>query len=216
MNKFQDLRLNQAALQKLYYQHYIAGDVAGAWQIIADNPALEPTVLGAENMNTLVDAILVLENLYKASVPDVLASLQTTRQAEIEQLIYVGEYAPGILYKKFNFVLRDETMLFFFQDMAGSDPTPYSISLLLNGAAGSPGLGVNWRGAWSSSTPYVQYDVVSFGNRFYAAIIANTAVVPTSSPMTWELVVQPNLAKIYVSSVALADLPEGSIWWQIL
>ena len=216
MNRFQDLKLNQLALQKSYYQHYIAGDIVGAWQIIDANPSLEPTVLGAANMNILVNSILGLENLYKTNVTDTLAILQTEQQTEIGQLIYVGEYVPGVPYKKFNFVTRGSAILFFFQDMVGADPTPYSVALLLGGEAGAPGLGVNWRDIWSSSAAYVQYDMVSFSNKLYVALIASVGASPATSLTSWELVVSPNVARIYVSDTEPENLPVGGIWFKII
>ena len=49
--------------------------------------------------------------------------------------------------------------------------------------------GINWQGAWSSTTSYSQGDAVSYLGSSYLAIVANTDVLPRS-PTHWAVLAQ--------------------------
>ena len=52
------------------------------------------------------------------------------------------------------------------------------------------GGGVNWRGAWSSTTTYSVDDAVSYGGSSYIAIAGNTNQEPDTHPSSWDLLAQ--------------------------
>jgi len=55
------------------------------------------------------------------------------------------------------------------------------------GAAGTNGIGVNWRGAWSSSVTYSVNDAVSFGGQSYIATTSGQNFEPDVNTGTWGL-----------------------------
>jgi hypothetical protein len=59
-----------------------------------------------------------------------------------------------------------------------------------NGTNGTNGLGITWRAAWSSITPYAINDSVSFGGSSYIAVAINTNVTPGSDSSKWNLAAQ--------------------------
>ena len=58
------------------------------------------------------------------------------------------------------------------------------------GVNGTNGIGVNWRGAWSSGTTYLLNDAVFFGGSSYIALASNTNQQPDLSPAFWNALAQ--------------------------
>jgi hypothetical protein len=56
------------------------------------------------------------------------------------------------------------------------------------GATGAPG--INYRGAWSSSSAYTINDAVSYNGSSYIALVSNFNVSPNSDPTVWAVLAQ--------------------------
>ncbi len=55
------------------------------------------------------------------------------------------------------------------------------------GPPGATGQGFNFRQAWNSSTQYNPYDVVTYNNSTYVAIVANQGAEPDNNPSDWSV-----------------------------
>src|SRR5437660_11481620 len=60
------------------------------------------------------------------------------------------------------------------------------------GATGAPGVGLNWRGTWSSATAYAVLDSVFYSGASYRCIsaVGPTATTPDTDATHWTLVAQ--------------------------
>ena len=57
------------------------------------------------------------------------------------------------------------------------------------GPQGPPGVGINWRGAWSAATAYAINDAVDSNGSSYVAIVANTNQQPPNATY-WNILAQ--------------------------
>ncbi|MFH0995808.1 MAG: hypothetical protein V1844_09970 [Pseudomonadota bacterium] len=102
--------------------------------------------------------------------------------ADASKILMTEGDAPGtpssgtvILYPKSDHA-------FYFK---GSDGTEKPLAGA-DGAPGSPGAGVTWRGAWNSGTTYVLYDAVEHGGSSYIANAGNLNKTP-GVDVEWDL-----------------------------
>lgn len=89
-----------------------------------------------------------------------------------------------------DFYIRTSNSTLYGPKASGSWPAPVSLigATGATGSAGSNGLGITWRGTWSSATAYVVNDAVSLTGSSYIAIATGTNFSPDTNPSKWSLV----------------------------
>ena len=93
-DRFTDLNLDTLDYAKQYNAYITKGNFSGAAQILIDHPELKPSLINAENLNRIIDAIKCIETYY---VEDVQRYL-------IEIIKYKSEYSSSIKYSKYDLV----------------------------------------------------------------------------------------------------------------
>ncbi|MEG1724457.1 MAG: hypothetical protein RR313_03615 [Anaerovoracaceae bacterium] len=215
----QDLQLDNAQLRQQYYDFFLAGDYASAFQLIVANPSLNSQVLKKENLNALVDAILTLENYFQNGVTDYLQNELNRFELNIDELIYMNQFSPVEKYEINNCVIFNEIIYFcYVSPPIGTSPnnTTYWINLGLKGENGANSLGVNYVGEWIPTTPYLQKDMVVYDKKIYVAKVSNLNKFPNTSPNEWLLAVDFIPQGIYVSAIADPNWKDGAIWIKLL
>lgn len=197
-----DISSEQLALMNQYKLYLTYNDLASAKRLLADNPSLKSTMINAEKINKLIDAIKATQRLYKDDIQAYLVNL----------VKYKGAYSNVASYAKYNVVTQtvDGKTLAYMCIMdapAGIQPTntSYWVAITQQGERGAAGLGLNYGGNYVSTTEYVQHSMVAYNNALWASLEAVTGIEPSETSNVWEKIMSFN-----VGDLAFTDTTVGT------
>lgn len=221
-----DMTSSDGAIMTQYQTAMQNGDFAAARTALSQLPNSNNKIIDALKMNTLFDTTVALERFYQTTIEPYIEE----KQQEWEQLValftenfaYVGDYSSGQTYQQNNIVsavntLTGDTNLYIaIQDNSAplSDATSWR-TLTVKGVAGSSGPGLTFMGAWDSTTPYSENDVVAYANTIWAATQANTNQTPSSTSEYWQDYGTFPTLQIVVSQTQ-PSLNIGDFWFQVV
>lgn len=212
-SKFTDPSISQIALINQYYSKFQSGDIAGAAQILEDNPSLKTAILNAERLNKLRDGLIAVQRYYMDDVQEYLVEIVKNK----------GDWNNQTKYTKYDVVFypiegAEQAFMGISTEIPiGTLPTDqtYWVPLTMRGEQGASGIGLTPRGVWQSSVSYSQYDVVSYDDSLWYALQANSGQTPYSGSQYWEkFFLIPNYIVSSQSQPSNQDI--GSIWVQEL
>ena len=185
-----DLSYDQLALANQYKLYLTYNDLASAKKLLADNPSLNSTMINAEKINKLIDAIKALQRLYK---DDIQAYL-------IDLVKYKGTYSNASAYSKYDvvtYVMNGKTLAYMCIKSApkGIQPTntSYWIVIKQQGERGATGLGLNYGGSYINSTEYPEHSMVTYNNALWASKETTKGITPSSESNVWEKIMGFNV-----------------------
>lgn len=212
-SKFTDPSISQISIINQYYAKFQSGDIAGAAQILEDNPSLQTAILNAERLNKLRDGLISIQRYYMDDVQQYLVEIVKNK----------GKWDNQTKYTKYDVVFypiegaEQAFMCISTNTPIGTIPTEesYWIPLTMRGEQGASGIGLTPRGMWQSSVSYTQYDVVSYQNNLWYALQDNNGQTPFSGSQYWEkFFLIPNYIVSSQSEPQNQDI--GSFWIQEL
>ena len=172
--------------------------------------ALQHYIIDVEKWNKFADAIVNLEVFFLSETEPYLQAkkdeitnytdtkmLETTNyvedkklefQAEVNKLVYKGDWQPGIQYYKKNIVTSSGEGFIAKLDSINQPPpnATYWSKIASKGEKGDPSLNINFKGEYEPSMPYVLGDAVTFGGLWYYAK-QNTKGNPPTNATYWEI-----------------------------
>lgn len=216
--KYQDIQIADIALRTQFESYMSVGNYSQALRLLSDNQSqLQGKAWIGDSINTLVNGIITLENLYNDNVIKFLSDLSETLQSLVDNYRNVGTWIVGNEYKELNFVAYDNEMYMALQDVPANTPitdTNYWLYVGLRGEQGVAGVNVRQQYNYSSGKAYNINDLVVYQGQIYVALKSNTNVLPTNSD-TWLLYERVVKANIYVSNVApTEELINSKIWFK--
>lgn len=216
--KYQDIQIADIALRTQFESYMSVGNYSQALRLLSDNQSqLQGKAWIGDSINTLVNGIITLENLYNDNVIKFLSDLSETLQSLVDNYRNVGTWIVGNEYKELNFVAYDNEMYMALQGVPANIPitdTNYWLYVGLRGEQGAAGVNVRQQYDYSSGKVYNINDLVVYQGQIYVALKSNTNVLPTNSD-TWLLYERVVKANIYVSNVApTEELINGKIWFK--
>lgn len=217
--RFQDAHLEDTDLIEEYYNYFFANDVAKANEIIVNNPQLNSKVLNKNSLNKIVDSINEIENWYDIDVNQNLENKYNIFQLSIDELIYLTDYNNEIQYEKFNFVYYNQELYFCIKNPPKSTlptDTNYWVYLGLKGDIGSYGMGLNYKGNWSSNETYEIGDMIVYQKTIYVARKSSNNEIPVTVSEYWMPLINIHKKGIYVSFCGAQNTILGDLWLEIL
>lgn len=216
--KYQDIQIADIALRTQFESYMSVGNYSQALRLLSDNQSqLQGKAWIGDSINTLVNGIITLENLYNDNVIKFLSDLSKSLQSLVDNYRNVGTWIVGNKYKELNFVAYNNEMYMALQDVPANTPitnTSYWLYVGLRGEQGVAGVNVRQQYDYSSGKAYNINDLVVYQGQIYVALKSNTNVLPTNSD-TWLLYERVVKANIYVSNVApTEELINGKIWFK--
>ena len=216
--RYQDIQIEDTALQQQFQQYYSSGQYSQALSLLNNNTdQLQGKAFIANTINTIASGVLVLEQYFNTGVTVYLSNLATQYTNLINHLRKRKKKKNTIQYTPYNFVVyNNDIYMCFQQPPIGTLPTDttYWLYLGLRGIQGDPGIDVNIRYDWNSTNTYSPDDVVIYNGDMYIALTTNTNVVPTSSSTDWLLFLKIEKGQIYVGTIAPSNPPNNAVWFQ--
>ena len=176
LSRMSDLSSRDIPTVNEYYAYYNAGNLTAAAELLINNPSLMSKLFNAAKFNILRDAIVALQRYYKSDVQAFIDKTRGTLEEEVAQFTPMGDYDPKKTYRQFNVVLFDGCSYICKQPkLTGIAPTPEATDenwglLAARGVQGASGVGLSWRGAYSSEIDYYVDDCVTDGVSMYVAL----------------------------------------------
>lgn len=197
-----DINSDQLSLMNQYKLYLTYNDLASAKKLLADNPSLNSTIINAEKINKLIDAIKSIQRFYKDDVQSYL----------IDLVKYKGAYSNIVSYNKYDVVTQTvdgKTLAYMciIPTSAGIQPTntSYWIAITQQGERGAAGLGLNYGGNYVGTTEYPQHSMVAYNNALWASLEDTTGVEPSDESSVWEKIMSFN-----VGDLAFTDTTIGT------
>ena len=197
-----DLSADQMTLANQYKLYLTYNDLAAAKKLLADNPSLNLTMINAEKINKLIDAVKATQRLYKDDIQSYLVNL----------VKYKGVYSSTAIYNKYDVVTQTvdgKTMAYMciIDTTAGIQPTntSYWVAITQQGERGAAGFGLNYAGNYVKTAEYQQHSMVAYNNALWASLDTVTGVEPLDDSDVWEKIMSFN-----VSDLAFTDTTIGT------
>lgn len=197
-----DVSADQLSLMNQYKIYLTYNDMASAKKLLADNPSLNSTIINAEKINKLIDAIKATQRLYKDDIQAYLVNL----------VKYKGIYSNTAYYAKYDVVTQTidgKTMAYMciIDTTAGIQPTntSYWIAITQQGERGAAGFGLNYAGNYVNTSEYQQHSMVAHNNALWASLDAVTGIEPSDDSDVWEKIMSFN-----VGDLAFTDTTIGT------
>ena len=197
-----DISADQLSLMNQYKIYLTYNDMASAKKLLADNPSLNSTIINAEKINKLIDAIKATQRLYKDDIQAYLVNL----------VKYKGIYSNTAYYAKYDVVTQTidgKTMAYMCVENTtpGIQPTnPVNwVAITQQGERGAAGLGLNYGGNYVSTTEYPQYSMVAYNNALWASHESVVGIEPSDGSDVWEKIMSFN-----VGDLAFTDTTIGT------
>ena len=195
-----DLSAEQMALANQYKLYLTYNDLDAARKLLADNPSLNSTMINAEKINKLIDAIKATQRLYKNDVQSYLINL----------VKYKGSYSNTTIYNKYDVVtqtINGKTMAYMclIPTTAGIQPTntSYWVAITQQGERGVDGLGLTYGGNYVNNYAYPQYSMVAYNNALWASMEDIMGVEPSEDSNVWEKIMSFNVDDLVFTDTAV-------------
>lgn len=223
---FQDVDIVTKPLVDQFYTLYDANDFSGIDTLFQKNPILKNIIINSERIQEVYDSVISLERFYLNDIQQYLVLLVQHKGTYSPTQKYnkynVVNYQTQNLMETF-MCIKEGTPI-------GTLPTnaTYFIAITLAGATFTPsvstdgiiswsndkglpnppnvdikgvsGTGLSPREAWSKATVYGIYDLVSYENKLWYALRANTGKIPSANPLDWFLFLQISSAEGSITS----------------
>lgn len=212
--RFIDPSISSLQAINQYYQFYDSGNISAANEILKNNPQLKRSIINADNLNKIRDAIVSIERYYLNDVQQYLVNIVS----------YRNDWVSNVKYKKYDVVMfpHNEVFQAFMCIYDGDVPigtiptnTKYFIPLTLQGAQGVSGIGLSYRGTWSSIVTYDADDCVEYNNVLWYAKAENINSVPQEISADWEAVLRMS-KQITISSIQPGSQSLNDIWYEVI
>lgn len=197
-----DLSAEQIALANQYKLYITYNDLAAAKQLLADNPSLNSTMINAEKINKLIDAIKAAQRLYKDDIQTYLINL----------IKYKGVYSNTASYAKYDVVThvingKIISYLCIANTTVGIQPTntSYWVPITQQGERGAAGFGLNYGGNYIDTVEYSRHSMVAYNNALWASLEDVKGIDPSDTSDVWEKIMSFN-----VSDLAFTDTTIGT------
>lgn len=185
-----DINTEQLSLMNQYKLYLTYNDLTSAQKLLLDNPSLNSTIINAEKMNKLIDAIKATQRLYKDDIQSYLVNL----------VKYKGAYSSTEIYGKYDVVTQTvdgKTLVYMciLPTTAGIQPTntSYWIPITQQGERGAAGLGLSYGGNYISTAIYPQHSMVAHNNALWASLDVIEGIEPSDSSPVWEKIMSFNM-----------------------
>lgn len=216
--RVQDIHYTDQPLKEAFVKKFLAGDLAGAFDILKNNKQLDDKKFIAEVLNYVGTALQTIQNYYYENVEDYLLDLNNNFNVLINNFIKKDNYKDNIVYSKNNFVLYNGEVYLYINDAStsGNKPTDtnYWVYIGLRGDKGNYGIGVTMKYTWSEQITYNPLDVVYYKGIYYVAKKQNTDIIPTDDKVNWEIFLKTRPAFIAITKEA-SMLVNGMVWFEI-
>lgn len=216
--KYQDIQIPDTTLRSQFESLMNAGNYNQALLLLSNNHSqFRGKAWIGDSVNSIVNGIVAVENLYGNNVIKFLSDLTESLQSLVDNYRNMNVWISSNSYKTMNFVVYNEEMYMALQEVPENTPitdTDYWFYVGLRGEQGASGVNVRQQYDYSSTKSYNINDLVVYQGQIYVAKIASTGILPTNSN-NWLLYEKVIKATIYVSNVAPVDnLIEGKIWFK--
>lgn len=197
-----DISASQLTLMNQYKLYLTYNDLASAQKLLEDNPSLKATIINAEKINKIIDAIKAAQRLYRDDIQNYL----------IDLVKYKGAYSNDVAYNKYDVVTqivaaKTLSYMCIVPTTAGIQPTntDYWIPITQQGERGAAGFGLNYGGAYQNTISYPQYSMVAHDNALWASLETVEGVNPSDGSDVWEKVMSFDM-----SDLAFTDATVGT------
>ena len=220
MEKFQDITVEDSIFKNDFSFKFKNGDLNGAFDILENNPQLDSKAFIDEVINFISSTLYSIEEDYYSNTDEYLDDLSDDFQLVIDNYRYIDNWDASVIYRIYN-VVTDSNKYYMYINSTPSSGNPltntnYWIEFNLKGQKGADGIGVNFRGNWSSSVSYNSLDGVYYNGAIWCSKATNTNQTPTISSSYWENVVTFLQAQIMSGSSEPTNKYNGLIWIEIL
>ena len=194
-DRFTDLTLDTITYANQYNTYMLKGDFTNAAKVLIEHPELKPSLINAENLNRIIDAIKCIETFYVEDVQKYL----------IEIIKFRSEYNANTKYSKYDLITYNNIGYLCISSTTplGTPPTDknYFTALTLQGERGESGWGLAFCGQWIPTKAYNIYDCIAYNNCLYASTCDdNVGHTPSQTSSYWTLVFDITEFTIYNNS----------------
>lgn len=217
---YQDIQVDDIELRQQFENLMKAGQYSQALTLLSTyGDELNGKAYVADTINKIATGILDLESRYNTSVTIYLSNLSLVYSNLINNFRKRGNWISSQQYAPYNFVVYNQELYMCFQaPPIGTEPTNTSYWVMFNirGASGEPGVNVNMKYDWVSTSTYSPNDLVVYNTNIWVALKSNTGVTPgsTGSEDTWLLFLKVEPGRIYVG-ITPPELPgNNAVWFQ--
>ena len=217
--KYQDIQVNDIALQSQFAAYWMQGNYTEALNLLENNGQLDSKAFVAEVMLKIGQSLAIIESYYARDFENALNLDLTLFNASINEFRNRKQWDSAIAYKIGNAVEYNNNAYVCIQDNTNQLPTNvnYWVKLIgLQGDRGIPGIDVNYRGQWLSSQTYNKNDVVVYGDYLWVSLQDNVTNMPSVTSDKWSIFLPFPTVKIFVSQEQPINAYSGMIWMKIL
>ena len=217
--KYQDIQVNDIALQSQFATYWMQGNYTEALNLLKNNGQLDSKAFVAEVMLKIGQSLAIIESYYARDFENALSLDLTLFNASINEFRNRKQWDSTIAYKIGNAVEYNNNAYVCIQDNMNQLPTNvnYWVELIgLQGDKGIPGIGVNYRGQWITAQTYNKNDIVVYGDYLWVSLRDNVTTMPSTISNVWDIFLPFPKAKIFVSREQPANIYDGLIWAKIL
>ena len=216
--RLQDIHYTDQPLKEAFVKKFLEGDLAGAFDILANNKQLDNKKFIAEVLNYVGTALQTIQNYYYENVEDYLLDLSNNFNILINNFIKKDNYKDDIVYSKNNFVIYNGEVYLYINDASASGNKPvdtnYWVYIGLRGDKGNYGIGVTMKYTWNEQITYNPLDVVYYNGTYYVAKKQNTNIIPTDDKVNWEIFLKTKPAYIATTKEE-SMIVNGMVWFEI-
>lgn len=187
-NRFVDPTPEDLPLINQYYTYQSANNWVGMKNILDNNPTLLQKMIGAEQLNRLLESIIAIERYYASDVENIIHSIT-------DLVKYMGTWNKTASYERFSvvdYVVDNAFQCYVAKSTVPVNVKPTDISywcpITLRGDQGAPGLGLSPMGKWNATREYVINNLVSYNNLLWAATRTNIGKPPSVTSGDWFVV----------------------------
>ena len=217
--KYQDIQVNDIALQSQFATYWMQGNYTEALSLLENNGQLDSKAFVAEVMLKIGQSLAIVESYYARDFENALNLDLTLFNASINEFRNRKQWDSTIAYKIGNAVEYNNNAYICIQDNTNQLPinASYWAELIgLRGDKGIPGIGVNYRGQWLSAQTYNKDDAVIYGDYIWVAMRDGVKITPSSTSDAWTIFLPFPKVKIIVSRKQPTNIYNGLIWAKIL
>lgn len=177
---------NLARFQQLKLQDLLSDDEQNELNDLTI--ILQHYIISPITWNKFCDALIATQQFFLDSVEPYIENKKSEFQAEIDKLVYRGEWQPDTQYYKKNIITSGGESFIAKEDNINKAPpaSAYWGKIASKGSKGDPSLNINYKGEYKNNQAYVEGDAVTFGSLWYYAKQNTLENSPTNDEY-WEL-----------------------------